>query len=215
MPDNSHAIDKIVCTNAGKRFVFEWVIRDFNFSFHRNKCYGIRGANGSGKSTLLKLLSGHSTPSKGTISFFKNETEINISGVYESITFCAPYIELIEEMTVSELLKFHHGLRPFSNHANMLEVLKDLPFKGLADKRIGELSSGMKQRIKLMLAILTDTSVILLDEPGSNLDQSGKKWFEDLLRIHMQDKIVIIASNEEDDLRLVESIISMEDYKKA
>ncbi|MBK9025283.1 MAG: ATP-binding cassette domain-containing protein [Saprospiraceae bacterium] len=95
----------------------------------------------------------------------------------------------------------------------MIKALKDLPFKGLVQKRIGELSSGMRQRIKLLLAIMTDTSVILLDEPGSNLDEQGKGWFEDLLKSQMSGKITIIASNEAEDLKLAQSQINIADYK--
>lgn len=215
MSSSTFLIDKIVCANAGKRYVFEWVIRQFTYTFQSNNCYGIKGPNGSGKSTLLKMLSGYSTPSKGEIQFYSGDKIIGVGEVYEQMTFTAPYIELIDEMSVSELMTFHHGLRPFRSYEETLLVINELPFKGLMDKRIGELSSGMKQRIKLILTIMTKTSLILLDEPGSNLDDTGKKWFEDLLRKNMSDKIVIIASNESEDLNLATELISMEDYKKA
>jgi len=214
MSAQSHSIDEITCQAVGKRYLFEWVIKDFNFTFLKGNCYGIKGPNGSGKSTLLKMLSGHSTPSKGLIDFKANNSTVHVSEVYKSVTFTAPYIEVIEEMTVRELLEFHHGLRPLESLSDAETVLIALPFKGLMDKRIGELSSGMKQRIKLLLTIMTRTSIILLDEPGSNLDEAGKIWFEELLRNHMKDKIVIIASNEADDLRLAAEILSMENYKK-
>jgi len=206
-------IDEIVCSGIGKRYLFEWVIKGFDYHFHRGQCYGITGPNGSGKSTLLKMLSGHASPTAGSISFKNNENVIPITEVFGHITYAAPYIELIEVMTVRELLYFHHGLRPLINLSETEEEIKGLPFRNMLDKKIEELSSGMKQRIKLILTLMTRTSVVLLDEPGTNLDEAGKRWFEDLLSAHMQDRIVIIASNEKDDLRLASRTLSTTDFK--
>ena len=207
------ALDSIVCSNISKRYMYEWVIRDFSFTFDINKCYGVRGPNGSGKSTLIRILSGFSTPSKGNITFSSRGKKIHISDVFVHVTIAAPYIELIDEMSVLELLHFHHGLRPFVELAHAIQEVRDLPFKGILDKRVLELSSGMKQRIKLLLALLTKASVVLLDEPGSNLDIAGKNWFEALLVKYKHNKIVIIASNEEDDLTQAAEFIYLPDYK--
>jgi len=213
MPEHRHFIDEITFEGVGKRYMFEWVLKEFTYTFIKGNCYGITGPNGSGKSTLMKMLSGFSTPSKGQIEFKSAGSKISIGEVFNSVTFAAPYIELIEEMTVQELMDFHHVLRPFKDYDLTIKALKDLPFKGLVQKRIGELSSGMRQRIKLLLAIMTDTSVILLDEPGSNLDEQGKGWFEDLLKSQMSGRITIIASNEAEDLKLAQSQINIADYK--
>lgn len=193
--------------------MYERVLKDFNYNFEINKCYGLRGPNGSGKSTLIKILSGFSTPSKGSITFTIQGQQVNISDVFAQVTMAAPYIELIDEMTVHELLHFHHGLRPFLNYELALNEVKLLPFKGILSKRISELSSGMKQRIKLILALLTKSSIVLLDEPGSNLDASGKDWFEQLLLANKSNKIIIIASNEEEDLRQAVELVYLPDYK--
>lgn len=211
--DTGNVLNSITCSGVSKRYLYEWVIRDFNHTFLTAHCYGIKGPNGSGKSTLLKLLSGQSTPSKGQITFQGLSKPIHITEVFEQVTFAAPYIELIDEMTVSELLKFHHSLRPFEDLNKTKIEAQSFPFKGLMDKRTGELSSGMKQRIKLLLAITTQSRLILLDEPGSNLDAEGKKWCEDLLNRYKKNKIVIIASNENEDLKMANSFISLEDYK--
>ena len=211
--DAGHSLEKVTCTGVSKRYLYEWVIRDFNHTFLSDHCYGIKGPNGSGKSTLLKLLSGQSTPSKGQILFQSMSGSIHITEVFQQVSFAAPYIELIDEMTVEELLKFHHSLRPFEDPDITKNEALSFPFRGLMDKRIGELSSGMKQRIKLLLAITTRSRLILLDEPGSNLDTEGKKWYEDLLVRYMANKIVIIASNENEDLKMAKTFISLEDYK--
>jgi len=207
-------IDTIDCSNVGKRYMFEWVIRSFDYSFRSGQCYAIKGPNGSGKSTLLKMLSGHATPSQGSIIFGNNSKVIPISDVFNYVTYAAPYIELIDELTVNELIHLHHGLRPVDNLIEVVDLIASLPFKGMLDKKIGELSSGMKQRIKLILAIKTNTSIILLDEPGTNLDDVGKRWFEELLRPKIYDHIVIIASNDESDLSLANHSLLVTDYKE-
>lgn len=206
-------IDEIVCSGIGKRYLFEWVIKGFDYRFHKGQCYGITGPNGSGKSTLLKLLSGHASPTAGRITFKNNENAIPITEVFGHVTYAAPYIELIEVMTVRELLHFHHGLRPLTDLSEAEEEINGLPFRNMPDKKIEELSSGMKQRIKLILTLMTQTSIVLLDEPGTNLDESGKRWFENLLSTHIKDRIVIIASNEEEDLHLASRTLSTIDFK--
>ncbi len=211
--DSSPVVDTIVCADVSKRYLYEWVLRKFSYSFKLNYCYGIKGPNGSGKSTLLKLLCGHATPSKGQITYYALHQVINVSEIFGHVTFAAPYIELIDEMTVTELLIFHHSLRPFVNFNSTRDEVAALPFKGLMDKRVGELSSGMKQRIKLLLAITTRTNIILLDEPGSNLDAEGKMWFENLLKQYRSGKIVIIASNDNEDLIMIDEFIDLLDYK--
>ncbi|HRN33856.1 MAG TPA: ABC transporter ATP-binding protein [Saprospiraceae bacterium] len=208
-------VEVITCKEIGKRYSYEWVLRDFDFQFKKGECYAIRGPNGSGKSTLLKILSGYSTPSKGKICYSSGNTDIPTSDIYRHIAFSAPYIELIDILTVDELLDMHHGLRPFINLDTVRETIKNLPFKNMVRKKVEELSSGMKQRLKLILSIMSQSSVILLDEPGSNLDDDGKQWFEELLKPRIKDHIVIIASNEESDLRLAQHLIKITDYKKA
>ena len=207
-------IDTIDCANVGKRYMYEWVIRGFDYSFRTGQCYAIKGPNGSGKSTLLKMLSGHATPSHGSIKFISKGKECPVSDVFNYITYTAPYIELLDELTVNELIHLHHGLRPVDNLTEVIDLVTSLPFKSMLDKKIGELSSGMKQRIKLILAIKTNTSIILLDEPGTNLDDEGKRWFEELLRPKLDDHIVIIASNEESDLALSNHSLLVTDYKE-
>ncbi len=214
MPDiKRYPIDLIACNNISKRYMYEKVLIDFIYTFEIDKCYGLRGPNGSGKSTLIKILSGFSTPSKGSILFSVKGHPVNISDVFAQVTIAAPYIELIDEMTVDELLHFHHGLRPFYSYDLAVNEVKQLPFKGILSKRISELSSGMKQRIKLILALLARASIVLLDEPGSNLDASGKDWFEQLLLRNKSNKIIIIASNEEDDRRKATEVVYLSDYK--
>ena len=98
--------------NIGKRYRLEWIFRGIHNGFQAGERWAILGPNGSGKSTLLKVLSGHLTPSKGEVSFEDHGVVIKEEAVYKKISYAAPYIELIEEFTLEEMLRFHSKLKP-------------------------------------------------------------------------------------------------------
>jgi ABC-type multidrug transport system ATPase subunit len=199
----------IQLTNAGKRFRFDWIFKDLNYQFHTGPAYALQGPNGSGKSTLMKVLSGHLSLSKGQIAFTENDRKIDGDAVYQKISFAAPYIELIEEFTLEEALRFHSRLKPLLPEYSPegLYELLELPRTRL--KEIRYFSSGMKQRVKLALAICSDTPVLLLDEPSTNLDANAIRWFKTLLERHSGERLVVIASNDPADLETCRESISM------
>ena len=130
------------------------------------------------------------------------------------MSFTAPYIDLIEEMMVSELIAFHQVMRPFPDVDLLRAEVRSFPFKGIMSKRIYELSSGMKQRIKLVTAILSGSPILLLDEPGSNLDVPANQWWQELLSRHKAGRIVVIASNDPQDLQQVTRQLDINAFKK-
>jgi ABC-type multidrug transport system ATPase subunit len=198
-----------------KRYRFEWILKNFNYTFEQNKTYSISGANGSGKSTLIQLISASLSPSKGIISYNSDKKSIDVSNVYKNISFTAPYIDLIEELTLEESVNFHFQFKPLIsglNSLNFFEIL-ELP-KAARSKQIRFFSSGMKQRLKLCLSFLSDTSVLLLDEPTITLDKEGIKWYKRLLEIYAINKrLVVIASNVDVDIELCTNSINLSDYK--
>lgn len=206
-------IDHIKCTSIAKRFQFEWVFRELNYQLESDQIYGILGPNGSGKSTFLKIISGFTTPTKGDIKYNFQGRSFNQSEIFQYIAYTAPYIDLIEEMTVNELINFHHKMRPFPNFDLLKNEIKSFPFKNLLSKRIYELSSGMKQRIKLVTAILSGAKILLLDEPGSNLDVAASQWWQELLELNKLNRIILIASNDPADLHQVTQYLEINNYK--
>lgn len=194
--------------------MYDWIFRNVNCTFE-NGSFAILGHNGSGKSTLLKVISGHLTPSKGKITFIDtNQKIISEDIIYKYISYAAPYIELVEEFTLDEQLQFHKNFKPFFPDLT-LEGIKDiLKLSNTQDKQIKFYSSGMKQRLKLVLACCSDTSVLLLDEPTTNLDKQGVSWYQHLVSQYSRDRLVIIASNVEDDYFLCKQQILMTDYKR-
>jgi ABC-type multidrug transport system ATPase subunit len=200
--------------NAGKRFRFEWIFKGVDFAFDAGERYAIVGANGSGKSTLLKALSGSLTLSKGQINWQKDGKNVESDLIYRNISYAAPYIELIEEMTLTEVLDFHGKLKPFQKGLNTAEMIRLIDLPKSANKEIRFFSSGMKQRVKLALAACSDTPVLLLDEPTTNLDVTAVEWYKNLVtQFTTADRVVIIASNDPIDLAFCTKSLNILEYK--
>ncbi len=174
----------------------------------------ITGANGSGKSTLLKILSGGTLASAGTIRYKLHGQVIPDSMVFRYLFLVAPYNTVIEELTLPELFTFHQKvgtLTAFSDYREWVDRL-DYPFH--PDHRIKAFSSGMKQRVKLGLALLDNRPLLLLDEPGTNLDAQGKTWFFNLLDQLDRRQTLIIATNDPREQAYCGESIQMEHYRK-
>ncbi len=203
----------IQLADAGKRFRFEWIFRRLDFTLHSGQRYALLGPNGSGKSTLMKVLSGHLSLSKGRVSFDENNKTLDPDVVYRRVAYAAPYIELIEEFTLEEALSFHIRLKPLlpGLSPDFLHELLELP--RARHKELRFFSSGMKQRVKLALAILTDAPVLLLDEPTTNLDLNAVAWFKRLVEQYAGNRLLVIASNDPGDLELCQEQINILDYK--
>jgi ABC-type multidrug transport system ATPase subunit len=198
----------------GKRYKFEWIFRNLDFDFQNGKAYAILGANGSGKSTLLKVLSGHASHSKGTIDFYNQNEKISIDKVYHQLSFAAPYIELIEELTLIEVLQFHQKFKAFQNNLAVNDLIDILNFSKSKHKEVRFFSSGMKQRLKLVLAICSDTDYLLLDEPTTNLDNQGVVWYQELIERFAKNRLTIVASNIEHDYEFCSETLNIMDFKK-
>ncbi len=201
--------------NVGKRYRYEWIFKNVNQGFESGKAYAILGPNGVGKSTLMKILSGYLSPSKGTVSFSENElnSPLDPDDVFRNISYAAPYIDLIEELTLKEAIKFHQRFKPFYEGVTAETIFDLLDFKKAKNKEIRFFSSGMKQRLKLVLAFCSETPILLLDEPTTNLDAQGVDWYLNLVEQFAKDRLIIVASNIEHDYRFCEKRLNILDYK--
>ena len=204
---------KIELDNVGKRYRMEWILRGISLQFEADKQYAITGPNGSGKSTLLKILSSHLTPSKGKVRYFHGLKALDHTTAYRHLSYAAPYIELIEELTLWEALQFHLRFKPLRDNMAANDVLELLHFNKARNKPIRDFSSGMKQRLKLALAICSDTPLLLLDEPTTNLDKEGVAWYRNLIESYSPGRLLIVASNVDVDFDFCEEKVSILDYK--
>ena len=106
--------------NISKKYGKTWILKNVNLNFEQGKKYAILGNNGSGKSTLMKIISSQTTASKGNIFF----EDTDIDKVYQQLSYCAPYIDLIEELTFEELLTFVSKYKPFMAEFTITNILK-------------------------------------------------------------------------------------------
>jgi ABC-type multidrug transport system ATPase subunit len=203
----------IVLSKAGKRFNRDWIFRNITYTFLPGRTYAITGSNGSGKSTFLQALAGSLETSEGKIEWQVQNAAVIADGVYKYLTIAAPYIEVIEEMTAIEFLQFHQQFKPLLQHVSIKEILQVIGLEKAANKQIRYYSSGMKQRIKLAQAIFSDTPLLLLDEPCTNLDSAGFELYRQLIANYTSNKTIIVSSNDINEYSFCENVISIMDYK--
>lgn len=189
---------EIKLSNIGKRYQKDWIFRGIDADFRAGESVAILGANGSGKSTLLQVLSGYLTPSEGYISWKKGDKTIDVDHVFKYVTLATPYMTNYDEFTLKENIDFFSSFKSFRNQLNAPDVAELMGLAKVYNKPLKFYSSGMKQRVKLGLAILADSSVLLLDEPSSHLDSKAISWYQDLLQSHAENRVTFIASNKEE-----------------
>ena len=204
---------KIKLSAAGKRFNREWIFRNANLEFNSKTSYAITGPNGSGKSTLLQCLGGMFQLSEGQIQYAIGNGQLENEEVYKQISFCAPYMEVIEEMTLIEFLKFHQQFKPFITDFTIEKIIAAIGLQAAANKQIRFYSSGMKQRVKLAQAIFSDVEIILLDEPCSNLDANGIELYHSLIKNYCLQRLVIVCSNDEVEYNFCKEIIAIQNFR--
>ena len=206
---------QIQVSAASKRFNKEWIFSNLNFSFTTGQHYALIGNNGSGKSTLLQIIAGYIGLTKGEIHWTNTGGEvIDSSKIFQHISIAAPYLELVEEFTALEQIAFHQQFKPLQTGLNPTELLAQIGLSNAANKQIRNFSSGMKQRLKLALAIFDQAPILLLDEPCSNLDQEGIQTYHQLMQAYAMHKLIIVASNDPQEYQFCSQALSLSDFKK-
>src|SRR6188474_3803384 len=204
---------KISLTDAGKRFNRDWIFRHLTYEFSAGRSYAIIGPNGSGKSTLLQVLSGAMQVNEGNIQCSIDNALCSIEELYKHVSICAPYLEVVEEMTLIEFLNFHSGFKPFLSSITLEKIISILGLENAVNKQIRNYSSGMKQRVKLAQSIFSDVPVVLLDEPCTNLDSTGIALYHSLINDYCKNRIVVVSSNDEVEYSFCKEKISLTTYK--
>ena len=203
---------KIILSDAGKRFNREWIFRHFDYQFFSSHAYAITGPNGSGKSTLLQFIAGALMPSEGKIAYYNADGEPKAE-FFQFLSIAAPYLEIIEEMTANEFLTFHHQFKPLISGMTVSQILERVSLKDAADKQIRYYSSGMKQRLKLAQAFFSDTPILLLDEPTTNLDGPGITMYHELIQDFLKERLLIISSNDPLEYSFCQTVLDMKELK--
>jgi ABC-type multidrug transport system ATPase subunit len=210
---------RIRLTKAGKRFNREWIFRNADLEFNSSTSYAITGPNGSGKSTMLQCIGGMLQLSEGSIQYasdshHKDNKQLASEESYKQISFCAPYLDVIEEMTLPEFFRFHNQFKSFINGYSIENIIEEIELRHATHKQIRFYSSGMKQRVRLAQAIFSDCGIVLLDEPCSNLDVKGIELYQSLIEKYCKERLVIVCSNDEVEYSFTSVRISILDYRK-
>lgn len=204
----------VEATELNKTFGRRLIFSGINFQFENSGIYGISGPNGSGKSTLVKIIAGLLSPTKGKIVHRNSGKEIISEKLHNHIGFVSPYLVLYEEFTAWENLNYFAMIRGIAFDKTYAEKLLE---KFLLINRKNDLiktySSGMKQRMKFIFALIHHPEVLIFDEPTSNLDEEGKNSVYEIINEKSRKGIVIVASNDKSDLDLCSDIIDLKNYK--
>ena len=199
--------------SIGRRFNRDWIFRDISYTFILGESYAILGPNGSGKSTLLQVLNGSLSPSAGTINYNFEGKPIATEEIFKQLSLAAPYLELIEEFTLAEMIDFHFKFKSCKAGLDKTAIISLLGMETSTNKLIRYFSSGMKQRLKLALAFCADTPILMLDEPTSNLDAQGVEWYLSLVQQFALNRLTIICSNQEHEYSFCKHVLNIADYK--
>ncbi len=187
---------KIYLEDCAKRYRRQWVFRELSGSLESPQAYAVLGRNGAGKSTLLRLLAGMQLPTAGRLKWEIAGKEIPREDLFRHLSFCAPGMELVEELTLTEILHFHFSYKAVLPGITLAGIPEILGLENAAHKPLSDFSSGMKQRVKIGLALFADTPLVLLDEPCSNLDESGVGQYQSWIAEYRRDRLIVVGSND-------------------
>ena len=205
----------ILVHDLGKKFQKHWVFKGLDYHFKHRQSYAITGPNGSGKSTLLQMISGFIPTTSGVIHY-KDQEGNGVSGetFYKYHVLASPYMELIEEFTLLEILQFHFNFKKIAKGLNLQSIIERMYLSGAKNKQIKYFSSGMKQRLKLGLAFYAEVPVLLLDEPTTNLDEKGIEWYHEEVTKQHKNTLIVVSSNVKNEYKYCQDIINLLDFKK-
>lgn len=201
--------------NVGKHYQYQWIFRNVDLDILSGEKIAIKGQNGSGKSTLLKICCGLESMDEGILLANENPTHTNPIKQKE-FSFAAPYTHPIMDFSTLENISFAAQFKPWRMGLSNLEVAQLLPsIKRNFDKPLHLLSSGMIQRVKILLCMLADVQLVCLDEPLSNLDREGMEWYKNLGETYLQSATVLVAGNNEHEFSFCSREIDLvERFKK-
>lgn len=201
---------RVVLDKVSKRYGAQRVLEDAQLTLEPKTTTGITGPNGSGKSTLLKIIAGALIPDSGSVSHFLNGTMLKEEEVFRQVSIAAPYLNLYDDLSLGQSFDAHRKFKPLREDIGADGFFERVLLSDARKKSVRELSSGMLQRLKLGLAILSDTPLLLLDEPGSNLDAAGLAWYHDLLKEHGSERTILICSNrEQEELKVCDEVLNV------
>jgi len=177
-----------------KKFGTNQVLQGIDLDIQRGGIFAVLGPNGSGKTTLIKSILGMVIPNSGTIKL--DGRSVKNSWKYRNeIDYLPQIANFPGNLTVNELITMIKDIRAKKNtdEFRLIELFKMEPF---LDKKLGNLSGGMKQKVNLLLAFMFDSPLIILDEPTSGLDPISHIRLKELIQTEKtKGKTILITSH--------------------
>ena len=196
---------QLIANNISKNFYNFKIFKDINFNITSGQSLAITGRNGSGKTTLIRILSHLIPPSNGTLTLSQDSKIIQKEDFYKYIGLVGPYLELYQDLTAQENLLFFARMKEIKNREGRIaQLMEIMGLKGRENDLVKTYSSGMKQRLKYVFALLNEPEILYVDEPRSNLDDQGIETIYKIFEQQKKDKILIIATNESEDLKFAD-----------
>lgn len=203
----------IQLNNVAKKFNKEWIFKNVDLRLNHSDIIAITGPNGSGKSTLMQVIAGNLLQTLGSIQYMYKEKSISPDHIYKYLSLVAPAMSLPEDFTLQEFISFHFKFKRLKAGVEINELPDIFRLEKSKHKYIKNFSTGMKQRLKLGVAFYADSPLLLLDEPTTNLDNSGFDWYLEEIDKILKEKVIFVCSNRKDEFEFCNKFIDILDYK--
>ena len=204
---------QINAIGLGKRYQRDWIYRGLTRTFRPGSTTAVLGPNGAGKSTLLNTISGQLLPTEGELTYTLANRTVAVEDVPRYLAYAAPYLELLEELTLLELLQFHTRFKPLQSGISLDKLIGLMYLEKSRQQLVREFSSGMKQRLKLALALYADAPLLLLDEPTTNLDATGVAWYQEHVQATRAGRTVLLSSNVAAEYAFCDEVLLVTDFQ--
>lgn len=204
---------EIQLKDVAKKFNKEWIFRNISLRLTDANNTAVTGPNGSGKSTFLQVVAGSLLQTDGTIQYSHQDSQIEAAQIYKYLSFVAPGLSLPDDFTMAEFINFHFKFKKLKQGFDLNELPSRFLLEKAKDKYIKNFSTGMKQRLKLGIALYADTPLLLLDEPATNLDDAGFDWYLDEISKVLEEKMIFVCSNRKDEYSFCDKYINILDFK--
>ncbi|MBD3226276.1 MAG: ATP-binding cassette domain-containing protein [Caldithrix sp.] len=193
------------CDAVTKYFDEKLIFKNVSFEASTGNSIAIIGPNGSGKTTLLRILCNLMQPTEGIVKYKHNGNVLLKQQAYRYFSLIGPYLELYEQLTARENLTFFAKMQDIPNYPNLLtRLMQRMNLSGREDDPVKTYSSGMKQRLKYVFALLSEPKILFVDEPRANLDEEGIDTVYSILTEQRKKGILIIATNDSEDLKFAD-----------
>ncbi|MCB0408386.1 MAG: ABC transporter ATP-binding protein [Bdellovibrionales bacterium] len=189
----------IEARNLTKSYGNFLAVKNLNFSIQTNECFGILGPNGAGKTTTLKMLYGTSPLSKGDLFIMGMNARKNLKTIKKEIGVVSQDNGLDPDFTVLDnLIVYGRYFRMKSHEAKRKakELLRFMHLDNYMDMPVESLSGGMKRRLTIARALMTDPKILFLDEPTTGLDPQARLWiWENLLNLKRKGVTLVLTTH--------------------